>query len=243
MKVPNPASLGWRVREGSPRAMSWAVAPPAGAAPRRARARWVGGPGEPFSGIWAVSPTQAPADALAEVRGLFLLLVPAPGFLPRAHDRPCGPTADRLVSLSAGAGHPLLDLDKPLCHLGVGLFTRLFPPLGRSRLVRILMISQAPPHHQSRGVFHRGPKLRSTPPCSRVRVWVACPPCAGEGLLRQGPGPTGMRRWSPRSSSGETRCLTQRDGGRTSQPGRDQSKVGTASQKSCYLNRSLGEKR
>lgn len=49
-----------------------------------------GGPGEPFSGIWAVSPTQAPADALAEVRGLFLLLVPARSS-PGSRRRPVAP--------------------------------------------------------------------------------------------------------------------------------------------------------
>lgn len=79
--------------------MSWAVAPPAGAAPRRGPGTCgQGGPGEPFSGIWAVSPTQAPADALAEVRGLFLLLVPAPASFPGL--TPTGPVAPLLTAWS-----------------------------------------------------------------------------------------------------------------------------------------------
>lgn len=42
-------------------------------------------------------------------------------------------------SLVARTGHTLLDLDKPLCHLGVtALLHRLLPALGRDYLVRTL---------------------------------------------------------------------------------------------------------
>lgn len=51
-------------------------------------------------------------------------------------------------SLAACAGHPLLDLDKPLCHLGVtALLRRLLPALGRDYLVRILKPHLAPTAH------------------------------------------------------------------------------------------------
>lgn len=51
--------------------------------------------------LGCVSPTQAPVDALAEVRGLCLLPVPPPpASFSQAHaDRPGGPTANCLVSL------------------------------------------------------------------------------------------------------------------------------------------------
>lgn len=42
-------------------------------------------------------------------------------------------------SLVARTGHTLLDLDKPLCHLGVAaVLHRLLPALGRDYLVRTL---------------------------------------------------------------------------------------------------------
>lgn len=48
---------------------------------------------------------------------------------------------------SAGAGHALLDVDKPLCHLGIpAVLRRLLPALGRGHLVGSLSPHPRPAH-------------------------------------------------------------------------------------------------
>lgn len=169
--------------------MCWGVASPAGGAPALGsghfRAGWACG-----ALLWkarCVSPAQAPVDALAEVRGLFLLPVP-PTPLPSLGLMPTragGPTANRLVC-------PQLALDTHywtwINHFviwGSLLFYVVFSLLwggiiwygldGFSVSVTALVLQCLSPRPEN---------SRSIPPHSRV--W--------EGLHARAQGPTGTRR-------------------------------------------------
>lgn len=82
-------------------------------------------------------------------------------------------------SLAACAGHTLLDLDKPFCHLGVtALLHRLLPALGRDYLVRILKphVAQLPPPLSKRAqeVLHN---LRAPTLACKFLLGPLCPQC------------------------------------------------------------------
>lgn len=123
-----------------------------------------------------------------------------------------------------------------------------FPSSGEESSGTDLMIFQSPLQHWSCSVFHQG--LKTHVPCHRVPV-CGCrlrAHCVQEGLHARAQGPTGLggvvSAPSPRFSVRETCCIMSESGDEQTKPSRKGPIRGRGRllQKSCYLNRNLGEK-